>query len=283
MTIKSNISTITVNPVSECTTAEPAISSTCCLKNCSLYIDKFRVSNNLWGFTGTSGPMVCQDGSSVCKLIKYADNTVGWEWNNPTGTGGGWKYPLVRLKDSSWYKIGNLTKLDTLFRKYYYINSTYVNLAYDVYFYPSADKPYFSGININFMVWFDHNVTNNPPGAYVTDVNDGYNTYKVYRRVGRYSGEDPPIGWYVFIRQGPKQEIYNCDLKRLIDFMKTMPSIITRSSDGKTAKGNITNNDYINLATLMLGTEFVTGAGRIRIAKWNIKANSDTYNVGCID
>lgn len=287
MTITSNISTVNVT-----STGEPSIIWSCCKRYCSFAVGIFRWANNLWACTSDTtcgNTFTCSDGSSICKINKYADNTGGWEWNNPANNPPGWKYPHVTGNISD-YRIGNITNCTTQITRQYYKDPTgaWVNLAYDIYIYPSS-TPNFKGFNLNFMVWFEHTGNydpqqRNPPvyvepiyGTYVATINDGYNNYKVYRRVGRYPGEDPPIGWYVFISQGPRQSTYNFDMKKIFDFMKTMPATITRPSDGKTAKGNITNDDWLN--HLMLGTEFINGEGKIRISRWNIRVNNDEYNI----
>lgn len=272
MVITSNTTTVTV-----ISSGEPLVSSTCCEKYCSFNINKFRFVNSLWGCTSDpcGNTMTCPDGSSICKMIKYVDNTAGWEWNNPSSIGG-WKYPNGLLgipgNDIFKYKIGDIINCTTSCTRYYYQQPTgsFVNLAYDVYFYPAATSTW-GQINLNFMIWFDSNLSATPPGTYVDTINDGYNAYKVYRRIGRYPGESPPIGWYCFIVQGAKKDTYDCNMKYLIDFMKTMPATISGTKMG------LNDNDWFK--TLFLGTEFVNGTGKIRIARWNVNVNTDLYNI----
>lgn len=210
------------------------------------------ILNNVWG-----APSSERQSGSLSSYIYYKSNgNFGWEWhrNNPIAMNG-WIQPIfpeAMLDSDSGFlpiKLKNINSLSSVLQYQYPTQPTGgYNLAYDVWFTSGTTRK----AEIMFWVSCTAECT---PGTNGGEINDGYNTYKVY-----YTEPSSWRPWlyYAFILKNQNPVPFN----HTVD-MKVLLNSISNRLDGEW-----------DLSRLDLGNEVWDGSGRIEISKWQLNLNS---------
>jgi hypothetical protein len=217
------------------------------------------LTNNTWGAP--------PDETLSSDVYLSINGNFGWRWDRmdpkviPGNNGVQPLFPNVRIGGSPWTKSNsayfpiqlNQVKSLTFIAAYNYPDAPtgQYNLAYDM-FLTDTDLPGSSPIRkAEVMIWL-HGTFTQPPSTYKGDFTDGYNTYALYSWI-----MPDNFLYYSFIMKGQLQlqAQHTVDAKKLLDSLNLDP--------------------IWYIPGIELGSEIVSGAGKIEISKLIINVNGN--------
>lgn len=225
----------------------------------TIEFDSRTLTDNLWGAPTTE--------NLTSQVYLNKDQTFGWYWNradpmkNPGDIFVRPIFPNVRIgadlgekSNTSYFplQVRDIHNL-SFYVVYQYLTAPTgaYNLAYQMYF-TDTDKPGPDAhVNVEVMIWLHHTFPQ-PPDTYKGDFSDGNNSYELWSWVMSDGRQ-----YYSFLMKG--QPLFDAqhtvDAKRLLD--------------------NLVIDPNLYLLGVHLGSEIVSGAGKIEIRKLIISLNGN--------